>query len=175
MGVDRERLLDELLSKQEIYERLCDYMRGQDRLDPVLHRSVFWDDARTDYGIYKGDADGFVEFAQNALRPHKSNQHLIGQVRIDLEGDVGFGEVYFIAFHRLEIEGEDRDLFVAGRYVDRYERRDGVWKIAFRSELVDWSRNDPASDSFLEASPESLLGARGAADLSSQRDLLRTL
>lgn len=175
MGVDRERLLDELLSKQEIYERLCDYMRGQDRLDPVLHRSVFWDDARTDYGIYKGDADGFVEFAQNALRPHKSNQHLIGQVRIDLEGDVGFGEVYFIAFHRLEIEGEDRDLFVAGRYVDRYERRDGVWKIAFRSELVDWSRNDPASDSFLQASPESLLGARGAADLSSQRDLLRTL
>ena len=136
---------------------------------------MFWDDARTDYGIFKGDADGFVEFAQNALRPLKSNQHLIGQVRIDLEGDVGFGEVYFIAFHRLEVDSEDRDLFVAGRYVDRYERRDGVWKIAFRSELVDWSRNDPASDSFLKASPESLLGARGAADLSSQRDLLRTL
>ena len=92
-----------------------------------------------------------------------------------LYGDVGFGEVYFIAFHRLEVDSEDRDLFVAGRYVDRYERRDGVWKIAFRSELVDWSRNDPASDSFLKASPESLLGARGAADLSSQRDLLRTL
>ena len=170
-----ERRLDELLSKQEIHERLCDYMRGQDRLDPVLHRSVFWDDATTDYGIFKGDADGFVAFAQGALTPHKSNHHMIGQVRIDLEGDVGFGEVYFIAFHRIERDGEDRDLFVAGRYVDRYERRNGVWKIAFRSELVDWSRDDPASDSFLKASPESLLGARGAADLSSQRELLRTL
>ncbi len=175
MSEGRDRRLDELLSKQEIYERLCDYMRGQDRLDAVLHRSVFWDDATADYGIFKGGADGFVAFAQNALAPHKSNHHTIGQVRIDLEGDVGFGEVYFIAFHRIERDGEDRDLFIAGRYVDRYERRHGVWKIAFRAELVDWSRNDPASDSFLKASPESLLGARGAADLSSQRQRLRTL
>jgi len=172
---ERDRRLDELLSKQEIYERLCDYMRGQDRLDPILHRSVFWDDATTDYGIYKGDADGFVAFAQGALTPHKFNQHLIGQVRIDLEGDVGFGEVYFIAFHRIVHEGEDRDLFVAGRYVDRYERRDGVWKIAFRSELVDWARNDPATDDYIRNSTKNLLGARGAADLSSQRDLVRTL
>ena len=112
MSADRDRRLDELLSKQEIHDRLCDYMRGQDRLDPVLHRSVFWDDATTDYGICKGDADGFVAFAQNALGPHKSNQHLIGQVRIDLEGDVGFGEVYFIAFHRIEQDGADRDLFI---------------------------------------------------------------
>jgi hypothetical protein len=175
VSAERDRRLDELLAKQEIYERLCDYMRGQDRLDPVLHRSVFWDDARTHYGIYDGDADGFVAFAQAALAPHKSNHHLIGQVRIDLEGDVGFGEVYFTAFHRLEQEGEDRDLFVAGRYVDRYERRGGVWKIAFRAELVDWSRNDPASDSFLTASPESLLGARGSEDLSSQRERVRYL
>ena len=164
MGVDRERLLDELLSKQEIYERLCDYMRGQDRLDPVLHRSVFWDDARTDYGIYKGDADGFVEFAQNALRPHKSNQHLIGQVRIDLEGDVGFGEVYFIAFHRLEIEGEDRDLFVAGRYVDRYERRDGVWKIVDRIGVHDWTRYEEPCDRGFLTGPIEGRGRRDASD-----------
>ena len=169
MSAERDRRLDELLSKQEIYDRLCDYMRGQDRLDPVLHRSVFWDDATTDYGIYKGDADGFVTFAQAALGPHAANQHLIGQVRITLDGEVGYGEVYFIAFHRLNEAGEDRDLFIAGRYVDRYERRDGVWKIADRVELVDWSRNDPASAAFLAQAPQTLLGARGNADLSSQR------
>ena len=175
MTPETERNLEDLLSKQEIYERLCDYMRGQDRLDPVLHRSVFWDDARTDYGIFKGDADGFVAFAQGALTPHKSNQHLIGQVRIDLEGDTGFGEVYFIAYHRIVENGEDKDLIIAGRYVDRYERRGGVWKIAFRSELVDWARTDPAADDWLKRSTESLLGARGAADLSSQREKVRTL
>lgn len=175
MTPETERRLDELLSKQEIYERLCDYMRGQDRLDPVLHRSVFWDDARTDYGIYKGDADGFVAFAQGVLTPHGSNQHLIGQVRIDLEGDVGFGEVYFLAYHRVVEEGEDKDLIIAGRYVDRYERRDGVWKIAFRSELVDWARTDPAADAVLKSSTQTLLGRRGADDLSSQRERLRTL
>ena len=173
MSPDRERKLDDLLSKQEIYELLCDYMRGQDRLDPVLHRSVFWDDARTDYGIYKGDADGFVAFAQGALTPHKSNQHLIGQVRIDLEGDVGFGEVYFIAFHRIEQDGEDRDLFVAGRYVDRYERRKGAWKIAHRSELVDWVRTEPALDSLAPGVSPFPLGSRAPHDLSCRREELR--
>lgn len=175
MTPETERKLDELISKQEIYERLCDYMRGQDRLDPVLHRSVFWDDAKTDYGVYKGDADGFVTFAQDLLTTHKSNQHLIGQVRIDLEGDVGFGEVYFIAYHRIVEDGEEKDWIIAGRYVDRYERRGGVWKIAVRSEVVDWARTDPAADSFLKTSPKLLLGRRGADDLSSQRDLLRRL
>lgn len=174
MSPEMERRLDELLSKQDIYERVCDYMRAQDRLEPELHHSVFWDDARTDYGIFKGSGAGFVEFAQGVLAPHKMNQHLIGQVRIDIEGEIAFGEVYFIAYHRLEMNGEDTDLIIAGRYVDRYERRQGVWKIAFRSELVDWARSDKAADGFLKGSPQSLLGARGAADLSSQRDWLRT-
>ena len=64
-------------------------------------------------------------------------------------------------------------MFVAGRYVDRYERRDGAWKFAFRSELVDWVRLDPATGEGMM--PGALWGARGADDLSSQRDRVRTL
>ena len=62
--------LDEMLSWHEIHRLLCDYMRGQDRLLPELHRSVFHDDATTDYGAFKGDSDAFVAFAQAVLRPH---------------------------------------------------------------------------------------------------------
>ena len=60
--------IDRLESWHAIYDLVCDYMRGQDRLDPVLHRSVFHDDATTDYGDgYRGDADGLVAFAQRVL------------------------------------------------------------------------------------------------------------
>jgi hypothetical protein len=38
-----------------------------------------------------------------------------------------------------------------------------VWKIAYRSELVDWLRDDPASDAMLAAAP-FLIGARKPAD-----------
>lgn len=168
--------IDRLESWHAIYDLLCDYMRGQDRLDATLHRSVFHEDATTDYGAgWTGDADGFVAFAQGVLTPHASNHHMIGQVRIDFEGaDMAFGEVYFQAFHRVEEDGAPKDLFVAGRYVDRYERRAGTWKIAHRSELVDWVRTEPAADDLLRLQPGFPMGARAPDDLSCRREELRT-
>ncbi len=170
MSEERLRLLAD---KQEIYELSCTYMRGQDRLDPEAHRSVFWDDAWCSYGIYEGGPDGFVEFAQNALTPHKSNHHMIGQVQIEVIADEAFGEVYYQAFHRLmDADGSERDLFISGRYVDRYERRGGVWKIAYRSELVDWVRDEAAADGSFKGSA-MILGARRPTDPLYHRDRMR--
>ena len=95
---------------------------------------------------------------------------MIGQVRIDFEGETAFGEVYFQAFHRVS----ENDLWVSGRYVDRYERRAGAWKIAHRSELVDWLRVEPASDAPLLAQGGWPFGARAPHDLSCDREGLRT-
>lgn len=170
MGTSRQAIIAD---KQEIYELSCTYMRGQDRLDPVAHRSVFWDDAWCSYGIYEGGPDGFVEFAQAALTSHLSNHHLIGQVQIDVDGDEAFGEVYYQAFHRtLTGEGAARDLFVSGRYVDRYERRGGEWKIAYRSELVDWVREEAAADEWFSGSA-MLRGARKPDDPLYDRASMR--
>ena len=169
------RTLEELLAWHEIHDLLCDYMRGQDRLDPVLHRSVFHDDATTDYGAFKGNADDFVAYAQGALTPHHANHHMIGQIQIEFEADVAFGEVYFQAFHRLPESGDgEQDLWVAGRYVDRYERRAGAWKIAHRSELVDRLRIEAAADSALRTNPGWPLGGRAPDDPSCNREWLRT-
>lgn len=165
--------VDELLAKQEITDLVGRYMRGLDRLDRELLRSTFHDDATTDYGFFKGGPDEFCDMAMNALKAHLANHHMIGQVLIDVEGDVAFGEVYFQAFHRIVTDGEERDLFISGRYVDRYERRDGTWKFAFRSEVNDWARNDPATDDYFAATPDSLRGARKPDDAIYQRDVLR--
>lgn len=168
--------VDKLLAWHEIYDLVCDYMRAQDRLIPDLHLSVFHEDATADYGdAYRGDAAGFVRFAQDVLRPHHANHHMIGQVRIDFESaNLAFGEVYFQAFHRIEVEsGGKRDLFMAGRYVDRYERRNGAWKIAHRSELFDWVRDVGAADEMLAADHGFPLGARSPDDLSCRRDEVR--
>jgi hypothetical protein len=35
------------------------------------------------------------------------------------------------------------DLWVGGRYLDRMEKRDGVWKIVDRVGTTDWTRLDP--------------------------------
>jgi hypothetical protein len=92
---------------------------------------------------------------------------------IDFDGQEAFGEVYYQAYHRLTNEaGEQRDLVIAGRYVERCERRGGVWKYAYRSELVDWVRDDPAADDFLNAAP-MLLGQRKPDDPLYHRAAMR--
>ncbi len=129
------------------------YMRGLDRLDRDLLRAQFWDDAYVDYGIYAGDADGFADFCMVALKDHIRNHHIIGQNLVEVVGDMAYGEVYFQAYHRVRREdGTLRDMVIAGRYIDRYERRGGVWKFAYRSEVVDWARDDPAADDFIAGS-----------------------
>ena len=154
--------IDALLSKQAIYELSCKYMRALDRGDADLMRSVFADDAWCEYGFFDGEASAFCDFAMMALGTHVTNHHMIGQVLIEVEGDEAFGEVYFHAYHKHPAaSGEGfEDLVIAGRYIDRYERRDGEWKIAYRSERNDWTRTSPTHEPYFEMMPNGLRGGR---------------
>ena len=175
LEVDKDQL-KRLLStadKSEIMDLSSNYMRGLDRLDGALERSVFWDNAFCSYGTYEGGPDGFVEYCQSALKSHLSNHHFLGQINIEIQNDEAFGEVYYQAFHRAKDANENqRDVFISGRYVDRYEKRNSVWKIAYRSELVDWVRDDPAADTWFKKSP-MILGARKPDDPLYDREKMR--
>jgi SnoaL-like domain len=150
------------------------YMRGLDRLDGALLEAQFWPEAQCEYGIFSGSPAGFAAFCMGALKDHARNHHMLGQHLIEfVSQDEAFGEVYYQAYHRVFDEaGESRDLFIAGRYVDRYERRAGVWKIAYRSELVDWVRDDPATDAMVAAAP-FIMGERKPADPLYRREAMR--
>lgn len=164
---DLEAEVRDLAARRDILEAVCNYMRGQDRLLPEVQRRAFHDDAHVDCGLFAGGPDPYVEFAQGFLGQLKSSQHLIGQTQIRVDGNIANGEIYFLAYHRIVEHGEEKDLFVAGRYIDRYEKRNGSWKIVRRRELIDWARTDPASDSFLREHTTLHLGARRDEDFSS--------
>lgn len=169
----RDPALQHLLDHRAICQLSIDYMRGLDRLDHDLLCSVYHPDATDDRGFFAGSGAEFCAFAISVLRDHAVNHHMLGQMNIEIEGDVAFGEIHFNAYHRVVEDGEERDFVVIGRYVDRYERRNGVWKIAHRSELNDSCWTQPAADGWLRNTPSALRGARGAADLSSRRNELR--
>mgnify|MGYP001815772496 CR=1 FL=1 len=152
--------IDAYLAKQEIYELCCRYMRGLDRHAPKLMLDLFWEDGWCEYGFYNSAPREFIDFCMSALKGHVANQHLIGNVLIEIEGSEAFGEVYFQAYHKLAGETGFEDLIIAGRYLDRYERRDDVWKFAYRSEVVDWSRSQPTNDPYFDLAPDCLRGSR---------------
>jgi hypothetical protein len=163
--------LEELVAKQDLYELSCKYMRGVDRLDRALLRSVFFDDATCNYGFLVGDPDKLVDHAMSALASHLSNHHFIGNAYYELAGEEAFGEIYFQAYHRVRTEEGERDLFISGRYVDRYARRGGVWRIVYRAEVNDWSRTVPAADGYRQRRPDANWGRR-LDDLVYHRELM---
>ena len=165
--------IQEILDKQKIYDLLCRYMRGLDRLDRELLRSVYHDDATDDRGFFKGTADEFVDMAIELLKQFDYCSHMIAQALIEVEGDVAFGEIYFHAYHRGTKDGVEKDLIIIGRYIDRYEKRDGVWKIAHRTELVDLDRTVPSNGEWTKSTPEAPRGATAPDDLSYKRDVIR--
>ena len=167
---DADAELRDYAARRAIHKLLYKYMRAQDRLLPDLHRSVFAKNAYVDCGHYKGSATGFVDFAQGFLGDITASQHLLGQIDIDIAGDRAKGEIYFFAQHRLVEEGAEKDLFVAGRYVDEYGREEGEWKIFRRFEIVDWVRTDAAADGFLAAAPGLNMAGRRNEDFSAKRD-----
>ncbi|KHK92654.1 hypothetical protein LK12_07820 [Novosphingobium malaysiense] len=168
-GAEQAAQLRDIVARRDIFELLCTYMRAQDRLLPELHRSVFHDDAYVDCGPFAGDPDGFVNFAQTLLGDMIASQHGIMQAHISVTGKRASGEVYFIAQHRIVEDEVEKDLFVAGRYIDEYEDRGAGWKILKRREVIDWARTDPATDSFL-GQMTLTLGGRHGADFSEQRN-----
>ena len=76
--------IEALIAKQEIYELSCRYMRGLDRHDAQLMRDQFWEDGWCEYGFYDSNPSEFIDFCMQALQDHVANQHMIGNVLVDV-------------------------------------------------------------------------------------------
>ena len=170
-----EQRVARLEAKDEIIQLSHTYARAQDRLDAAAHRSVFHDDAWLDYGYFKGGPDEFVDFAQGALKAIGITQHFLGQIEIDITSETeAFGEIYLIAHHQVDGPGGRLDDWIyAGRYVDRYEKRGGVWKIAYRAEIADWIKPAAPGAIIAELINGAIMATKDGADLSQRRAAFR--
>lgn len=186
--------LEALLAKQEILEVIFRYARAIDRLDEALLRSCFHPGSRH-WHFYEGpssdpslpstdDAPGdFVAFALGLLQTYSRTHHQMGNTLVEFpSGDLASArvETYFTAFHRVRALGDplagaqafdtEMDYFVGGRYIDRFECRDGVWAITRRTGMTDWVRfESPSSQGFGDIAPETI-GRRAPDDLICQDD-----
>lgn len=163
-----ENLLQELLDKQACIELVYRLARAIDRCDEALLRSLFHPDATDDHGGFQGTAAQFVDWVLPVLAGMNRTQHCIANVLIELHGDVAYGESYFTAHHVLpQTEGPDIYMVAAGRYLDRFERRDDVWRFAHRQACYDWNAAAPATDSWnRDAAGAWTFGTRGPTDKS---------
>lgn len=161
-----------LFDERDIRAVISRFCRAIDRRDYDLLRTCFHPDATDHHGDYFGGVDGLVDFVSAGTKEFRSSLHLIANVNVELDGDSARTESYCTALARLDRTESlpERDNTVAFRYLDDFERRDGVWRIIRRVCVYEWTRTDPVSEGW--QIPDTFRrGTHDRDDLSYTRQL----
>lgn len=144
--------IDRLLSHWAIQELLLSYSRSNDLQDEEMLRNCFWPESEHKHGRFEGKSQDFVGFAMKILSTLHYCAHHISNISIQVEGNRAFSESYYLAHHRRNAKtGGEEDVFMEGRYLDIFERRNGVWKIIRRHGISDYtSPPTPAATPYAE-------------------------
>ena len=174
MSATRHDITDELqrlIDRAGIHDCIARYVRGVDRGDADLIRSTYFHDAYDDHVDYKGDVEGFIQWLDGRFAPYLNSMHHIGESFIEFAGpDVAFVETQYASRRLRQPTSEEsatlgaHDMMMRqswGRYLDRFERRNGEWRIARRVVIVDdrfssiamgGARNTPSTWGYRNAS-----------------------
>lgn len=165
-----ESALRALLDKEAIRACMLRYLRGIDRMDADLIRSAFHEDAIDNHTRdVRGSIDGLLEWWLPQQHTREATQHFVTNQTIELDGDVAHVESYFFVF--IKQKAQDVGALNGGRYADRFERRNGEWKIALRIVLPEWQVDADAQNTAVVAQFGAVSGARDLTDPTYQRPL----
>lgn len=159
----------------DIRDIIAAYAHAVDRRRWDMMQSLFHVDATFGFGPVQGGWRDFVDQAKVIINSCVATHHQLGQVLIADGGtDVAHAETYMTAMHIVPPDypfqevfpprSEDYSAIIAGRYVDRFERRNGQWRIAHRTGIYDWREYRAIGDANLSDVPAKARGAHGDSD-----------
>jgi SnoaL-like domain len=167
--------VDDLLAREEIGDVVKDLARGTDRLDAELIASCYHPDGTDDHNVFRGTGTEFAQWVVDTLPHYAVTMHFVGSPRVRRVGERAGVDTYCVAHHisRPAVDGTQTDMTLGLRYVDRFERRAGEWKIATRVCAFDWTVTvefDAARGFGFE--PGWTLGTRDRGDITYQLEEL---
>ena len=167
--------LEQLLERQDILECLVRFSRGMDRFDRALFLSAFHPDAVIAAGEFVGNPTALYEWASKLhAQGQSSTHHNLLNHTCEIDGEVAHAETYYLFVGR---NRDETNWIAGGRYIDRLERREGAWKIALRTNAIEWSGMVPTMPiPFADVPDINLNGApaRSPEDPSYRRPLTNT-
>jgi SnoaL-like domain len=172
--LDAEQLarLDRLLDRQDIADCLTRFSRGMDRFDRELFLSAFHRDAVIAAGDFVGAPAELYDWARDMHEQGQvATQHLLLNRTCDIDGPTAHTEIYYLFVAR---NRDESNWLAGGRYLDRLELRAGQWRIALRTNVIEWSGTLPSMPipfaDVLDIAGNGL-SARDRTDPSYQRPL----
>jgi len=128
--------MQEMTDRQAIFDCIKRNSRGNDRFDADLVSSTYHSDGLHEVGQNRVPGPGYGDHANAAHRKiFDANLHNVTMHMCEIDGDVAHAESYSLGVF-LDKGGETGRI-LAGRYIDRLERRDGEWRIVLRRSTVE--------------------------------------
>lgn len=167
-----ERKLEYLTDRQQILDCIVSTSRGNDRFDLQRISGAYHSDGLHELGqrqISGADYGAHANHAHAAIS--EANLHNVTMHSCEINGDVAHAESYVIGLF-LD-KGCETARILAGRYIDRLEKRDGQWKIVLRRATVEIPLEGSAKLPNRKTVSGSgyLKGSRDRSDPSYQRPL----
>jgi hypothetical protein len=150
---EMESAVQSMADHQGILENELQYTRGLDRHDETLITDSFWPDALASYGTLV-DIEGLAVWANEGHSNSAAHQHHVTTLSLDIDGDTAHEEGYILYSSdmprnkTLDAEGAPTPgravpgtltTLGTGRYVNRYERRNGDWRMIVHEYVHDVS------------------------------------
>ena len=174
-----ERLRDRVMIQDVIYE-LC---RAVDRRDTEAIRTAYHPDGIDNHGPFVGGPNEYAKFSQERNESIPYSMHHVSNILIEFAGpDLALVETYLWSVTRYgagnlagfaEFAGAQAaaaaqatgiDAFGCHRYVDRFQRRDGEWRILRRTVVFDWRTTIPLPPTVPQFNENWTLGNRTPDD-----------
>ncbi len=137
-----DQRIQQLIDRQDILDCLTRFSRGLDRLDRDIFLSAFHEDAEIAAGPFVGSP---AELADWSFAMHSQmqvlTQHDLLNHTCEIVGHTAHCETYYLFVAR---NTDETVMLAGGRYVDRLEKRGGAWRIAMRTNAIEWSSMPPA-------------------------------
>ena len=176
MGGRMTITMDQACARFEILDRVHLYCHAVDRRRWDLMAEVFHEDATYRFFSIEGGWRTFVNAAKALIDPMVQTHHQVSNSIVRFEtGEIAYSETYLRAYHIVDADyptdtflslAGGGAVWVGGRYVDRFEKRAGHWRIAHRHGLVDWTRRAPCVTAGLDGFARDWCGRHGDVDPS---------
>jgi hypothetical protein len=172
-----ERIADRMAIQDVMYK----WCRAIDRLDYEGIRAIFHPDATDNHGPYVGGVDGLVEWVRERHKSIPFSSHQVSNILIEFASpDLALVETCVRALQRYPAEAKASlaqlsggqtgradvgvDMLASSRYVDRFERRKGEWRIARRTLVADWKQLIEVTQDAPKPRPGWIVGRRDTQD-----------
>jgi ketosteroid isomerase-like protein len=163
--------LEELEARTAIEDCLKRFARAVDRQDWNAAREAYHDGAFDDHGFFKGSPDALIAQVAKMHADQDHSMHFNTNVLIEFQAqDRAFVETYVLVLQRYRAGAPNapagsqglRNL-ASARYLDRFEKRNGKWRVAHRTLVFGDLVAEPMKEA-LRFPPEFTVQKHGMDD-----------